>query len=162
MKILQKNRLLLLPAVLALIPLTACGGSSDSTGPGGQRNAPSSITVLADSTLKAAFTQIGTQFEAQNSGTTVKFTFGPSATLSQQALAGDPGDLLSTSNQADMDSTDKVQLNSPQLFASKGSATYAIVTLTQSLNSTLSQQFINFVTSQAGKQILVNDGFGPP
>ncbi len=65
MKILQKNRLLLLPAVLALIPLTACGGGSDSTGPGGQRNAPNSILVLADSSLKAAFTQIGTQFEAR-------------------------------------------------------------------------------------------------
>ncbi len=61
-----------------------------------------------------------------------------------------------------MDSTEKVQLNSPQLFASKGSATYAIVTLTQSKNTTLSQQFINCVTSQAGKQILVQNGFGPP
>ena len=61
-----------------------------------------------------------------------------------------------------MNSTQKVQLNSPQLFASKGSATYAIVTLTQSKNTTLGQQFINFVTSQAGKQILIKDGFGPP
>ena len=162
MKILPKNRLLLLPALLALIPLTACGGGSDSTGPGGQRNAPSSITVLADSSLKTAFTQIGQQFEAQNSGSTVNFTFGPSATLSQQALAGDPGDLLSTSNQADMNKTQKVQLNSPQLFASKGSATYAIVTLIQSKNTSLGQQFINFVTSPAGKQILLKDGFGPP
>jgi ABC-type molybdate transport system substrate-binding protein len=61
-----------------------------------------------------------------------------------------------------MNSTQKVQLNSPQLFASKGSASYAIVTLTQSKNTTLGQQFINFVTSQAGKQILLKDGFGPP
>ncbi len=59
MKIFEKNRLVLLLALLALIPLSACGGSDDSTGPGGQRNAPNSITVLADSSLKAAFTQIG-------------------------------------------------------------------------------------------------------
>ena len=61
-----------------------------------------------------------------------------------------------------MNSTQKVQLNSPQLFASKGSATYAIVTLTQSKNTSLGQQFITLVTSQAGKQILVQNGFGPP
>jgi len=161
-KILQKNRLLLLAALLALIPLTACGGGSDSTGPGGQRNAPNSILVLADSSLKAAFTQMGHQFESQNPGSTVTFSYGSSPSLSQQALAGDPGDLLTTADQADMNSTQKVQLNSPQLFASKGSATYAIVTLTQSKNTSLGQQFITLVTSQAGKQILVQNGFGPP
>jgi ABC-type molybdate transport system substrate-binding protein len=160
-KILLKNRLLLLPAVLALIPLTACGGS-DSTGPGGQRNAPNSITVLADSTLKDAFTQIGSQFEAQNSGKTVNFTFGSSSALAKQAVAGDPGDVLTTADQADMNSTQKVQFDSPQLFASKGSATYAIATLTQSKNTSLSQQFINFVTTQPGQKILLQDGFGPP
>ena len=118
--------------------------------------------MLADSSLKAAFTQIGPAVRGQNPGTTVTFTFGPSATLSQQAVAGDPGDLLTTADQADMNSAEKVQLNAPQLFASKGSATYQIATLTQSKNTSLSQQFINCVTSQAGKQILVKDGFGPP
>ncbi len=162
MKIIEKNRLVLLLALLALIPLSACGGGSDSTGPGGQRNAPSSITVLADSTLKDAFTQIGSQFEAQNSGKTVNFTFGSSAALAQQAVAGDPGDVLTTADQADMNSTQKVQFDSPQLFASKGSSTYAIATLTQSKNTSLSQQFINFVTTQPGQAILLKDGFGPP
>jgi ABC-type molybdate transport system substrate-binding protein len=161
-KIFEKNRLVLLLALLALIPLSACGGGSDSTGPGGQRNAPDSITVLADSTLKDAFTQIGQQFEAQNSGKTVNFTFGSSATLAKQAVAGDPGDVLTTADQADMDSAEKVQLDSPDVFASKGSATYAIATLTQSKNTGLSQQFINFVTTQPGQQILLKDGFGPP
>ena len=161
MKILKKYRLLLLPAVLALI-LTACGGGSDSTGPGGQRNAPNSILVLADSSLKAAYTQLGKQFESLNPGSTVTFSYGPSSSLSQQALAGDPGDLLTTADQADMNSTEKVQLNSPQLFASKGSATYSIAPLIQSKNTALGQQFISLLTSQAGKQILVQNGFGPP
>jgi ABC-type molybdate transport system substrate-binding protein len=161
-KIVRKNYLALVLALVALVPLTACGGSSDSTGPGGQRNAPSSILVLADSSLKDAFTQIGKQFEAQNAGSTVNFTYGSSSALSQQAVAGDPGDLLTTADQADMNSAEKVQLTSPKLFASKGSATYAIATLTQSKNTSLSQQFINYVVSDAGQKILLQDGFGPP
>ena len=68
MKIFQKSRLVLLPVLLALIPLAACGGGSDSTGPGGQRNAPSSISVLADSSLETAFTKIGQQFESRRPG----------------------------------------------------------------------------------------------
>jgi ABC-type molybdate transport system substrate-binding protein len=161
-KIFQKSRLVLLPVLLALIPLAACGGGSDSTGPGGQRNAPSSISVLADSSLESAFTKIGQQFESQNSGSTVTFKFGSSAGLAQQALAGDPGDLLTTADQADMNSTAKVQLNEPKIFATKGSATYAIVTLTQSKNTSLGQQFINLVTSPSGQQILHQAGFAAP
>src|ERR1043165_274991 len=88
----QKNRLVRLLALLAVIPLSACGG--DSSGPGGQRNAPDSITVLADSSLKKAFTRMGNQFETQNPGSTVSFTYGASTALAQQASAGDPGDTL--------------------------------------------------------------------
>jgi len=160
-KILQKNHLVLLLTLFALVPLTACGGGSDSTGPGGQRNAPSSITVLADSTLKDAFTQIGQQFEAQNAGKTVNFTFGSSSALAKQAAAGDPGDVLATADQADMNSAEKVQLDAPPLFGSKGSAEYSIAPLTQAKNASLAQQFITFVTTKPGQAVLLKDGFGP-
>ncbi len=162
MKIFVKHRLALLPVLLALIPLTACGGSDSSTGPGGQRNAPSSISVLADSSLKKAFTQLGQQFEAQNSGSTVTFTYGPSTTLAQQAAGGGAGDVLTTNDNQAMDSAQKVQLTSPATFATKGTATYQIVTLTQSKNTSLSNQFINLVTSSAGQQVLRQNGFGAP
>jgi molybdate transport system substrate-binding protein len=161
-KNLVKNRLVLLVGLLALIPLSACGGSDSSTGPGGQRNAPSAITVLADSSLKAAFTQIGKQFEAQNSGSTVTFTYGASTELAQQAAGGGAGDVLTTNNIQAMDTTQKVQLSEPDTFATKGTATYQIVTLTQSKNTSLSNSFINFVTGPDGKEALAAAGFGAP
>jgi len=161
-KILQKSRLVLLPALLALlIPLAACGGSN-STGPGGQRNAPNAITVLADSSLKAAFTQLGKQFETQNPGSTVTFTYGSSAGLSQQAVAGDPGDVLATTDQQSMVAAQSAQLSSPRVFATKGSNQCQIVTLRQSKNTALSNQFINLVMSQSGQATLRKAGFGAP
>jgi ABC-type molybdate transport system substrate-binding protein len=162
MKILQRHPLILLPALLALFVLTACGGSDDSTGPGGQRNAPSSITVLADSSLKSAFTQIGKQFEDQNAGTTVNFTWGTSTDLSQQAVKGDPGDVLATTDQQSMVAAQKVQISTPRVFATQGSNQCQIVTLQQSKNTSLSNQFINEVLSQSGQQVLRQAGFQAP
>ena len=40
--------------------------------------------------------------------------------------------------------------------------TYPIVTLTQSKNTSLSQEFINLVTGPSGQQVLRQAGFGPP
>jgi ABC-type molybdate transport system substrate-binding protein len=141
-----KNRLALLLALVALIPLSACGGDG-SSGPGGQRNAPDSIAVLADSSLKKAFTRMGNQFETQNPGSTVTFTYGASTSLAQQASAGDPGDTLTTNSKEAMN---------------KGTAVYQIVTLNQSRNTTLSQRFIDLVTSPTGQSILQRAGFGTP
>lgn len=162
MNLFQKNRLVLLLALLALIPLSACGGDSSGSGPGGQRNAPDSITVLADSSLKKAFTRMGNQFETQNPGSTVTFTYGESTALAQQASAGDPGDTLTTNSKQAMNSAQKVQLGQLETFATKGPAVYQIVTLTQSRNTTLSQRFVDLVSSPTGQNILQQAGFGPP
>jgi ABC-type molybdate transport system substrate-binding protein len=160
-KISQRNPLILLLALFALIPLSACGGDS-SGGPGGQRDAPNAITVLADSSLKTAFTRLGHQFESQNPGTTVTFTFGASSALAKQAVAGDPGDVLSTADQQSMNSAESVQLSQLQTFATKGQAIYQIVTLDQSKNTSLSGQFITLVTGPSGQKVLTQAGFGPP
>ena len=162
MKTFQRHPLVLLPALLALFLLSACGGSDDSTGPGGQRNAPSSITVLADSSLKSAFTQIGKDFEDQNAGSTVNFTWGTSADLSKQAVAGDPGDVLATTDQQSMVAAEKVQISTPRVFAMQDSNQCQIVTLQQSKNTSLSNQFINQVLSQSGQQALRQAGFSAP
>jgi molybdate transport system substrate-binding protein len=99
-----------LPIVLALVPLTACGGGSegDST----------TITVLAASSLTGTFTELGKTFEQQHSGVTVKFAFDSSATLAQQATQGAPADVLATADQDTMKSAQSAQAGTPKLFAS--------------------------------------------
>ena|SRR5947208_3511868 len=66
--------------------LTACG-SGGSNGPGGERNAPDSIAVLAESSLKEAFTKIAQQLEGVNAGKTAHHT--ERATPSGRHRAGD-------------------------------------------------------------------------
>jgi molybdate transport system substrate-binding protein len=101
-----KTRLAVLPLLLALLPLTACGGSNDKT-----------ITVLAASSLTGTFTQLGQEFEKDHPGVTVKFAFDSSATLAQQAVGGAPADVLATADQTTMDSAKAAQAGTPKVFA---------------------------------------------
>jgi molybdate transport system substrate-binding protein len=95
--------------LLALAPLTACGGSG-----GGDHT---TITVLAASSLTGTFTQLGTEFKKQHPGVTVKLAFDSSATLAQQATQGAPADVLATADTTTMDSAKAAQAASPKLFA---------------------------------------------
>jgi molybdate transport system substrate-binding protein len=95
-------------SVLALLPLTACGG-------GGSDN--KTITVLAASSLTGTFTELGKEFEAQHQGVTVKFAFDSSATLAQQATQGAPADVLATADTKTMDSAKAAQAAAPKNFA---------------------------------------------
>jgi molybdate transport system substrate-binding protein len=114
MRIRKSRRLGALSALFAVVLLAGCGGGSGS---GGGGNAPSSITVLAASSLTGAFTDLGQQFESENPGVTVKFAFDSSATLAQQAVGGAPADVLATADQKTMDSAHQVQLDEPTVFA---------------------------------------------
>jgi molybdate transport system substrate-binding protein len=101
-----KHRLAVLSALLALLPLSACGGGDKTT-----------ITVLAASSLTGTFTELGREFESRHPGVTVKFAFDSSATLAQQAVAGAPADVLATADTTTMDSAKAVQAGTPQVFA---------------------------------------------
>jgi molybdate transport system substrate-binding protein len=96
-------------ALLALLPLTACGGGGDGD--------HATITVLAASSLTGTFTELGKEFEAQHPGVTVRFAFDSSATLAQQATQGAPADVLATADTKTMDSAKAAQAATPRLFA---------------------------------------------
>jgi len=102
-------------AVLAVAAAsTACGSSASS--PSSSASAATSpartassapalsgtITVFAAASLKAAFTDLGKQFEAAHPGTTVKFSFGSSSTLAQQIIAGAPADVFASASARNM------------------------------------------------------------
>ena len=67
---------------LALVACSSTTTSGDGEAPRAHREA-TELTVFAASSLTAAFTQIGTDFEAANAGTTVTFNFGSSGDLAR-------------------------------------------------------------------------------
>ena len=87
--------------VLTLAAASACGANEPSPGtPTG--SSAGGITVLAAASLTEAFTTIGKDFEARNSGQKVTFSFGSSATLATQITQGAPADVFAAASPATM------------------------------------------------------------
>jgi molybdate transport system substrate-binding protein len=97
------------PLIVAVAALLAgCGGSSDATSPGSSSasKAPAvtgTINVFAAASLQAAFTKLGSQFEAAHPGTKVVFNFGPSTGLAEQIGQGAPADVFASASTKTMD-----------------------------------------------------------
>jgi molybdate transport system substrate-binding protein len=119
-------------AVVALAATAVAGcssSSSSSTASGsGSSSAPAAssssaaqtgtITVLAASSLKGTFTQLGKQFEAAHPGDTVKFSFGASSALATQINSGAPADVFASASPKNMDQVvTPGNASSPQDFA---------------------------------------------
>src|SRR5437016_10963818 len=99
---------------------TASGSGSSSTPAASSSSAAQTgtITVLAASSLKGTFTQLGKQFEAAHPGDTVKFSFGASAALAEQINSGAPADVFASASTKNMDQVvTKGNASSPQNFA---------------------------------------------
>ncbi len=60
------------------------------------------LIVYAAPSLDAAFTQLGSDFEAAHPGVAVKLSFDGSATLVGQLVAGAPADVLATADRSSM------------------------------------------------------------
>ena len=99
----------ILTGALAAV-LVGCGSNSDSASStpsagdsGSASPSPSgSITVFAAASLTDAFTEIGSQFEAENPGVTVTFSFGASSALAEQINAGAPADVFASASGSTM------------------------------------------------------------
>jgi molybdate transport system substrate-binding protein len=74
-----------------LVPLVACGGGDGET-----------LTVLAASSLTDVYEELATDFEEEQGGVEVEFSFGSSTDLAEQAADGAPGDVLSTADETSM------------------------------------------------------------
>lgn len=84
-----------LAVLLALILAAGC-----STSPA--EDAPNQITVFAAASLKKTFTEIGKDFEAENPGSTVVFSFAGSSDLVAQLTQGAPADVFASADAANM------------------------------------------------------------
>lgn len=89
-------RRLVVGVLLLASALSGCG-ASDSEG-----SAPTTLTVFAAASLKDTFTDIGDQFEADNEGVTVTFSFAGSSDLVAQLQSGAAADVLATADEKTM------------------------------------------------------------
>jgi molybdate transport system substrate-binding protein len=104
-----------------VLALAACGSSPSAAGSPVTSAAPAArtLTVLAAASLTGTFTDIGTQFETDNPGVTVKFSYGGSSDLAQQIVNGSPADVFAAASDATMKTVaDKgLAADSPTIFA---------------------------------------------
>ncbi len=94
---------LIAPVAGLVLLLSACSsndGSGSSTSP---TAGSAALTVFAASSLKAAFTQIGTDFSAANPGDTVTFNFGSSGDLAAQIESEGAADVYASASGKYMD-----------------------------------------------------------
>ena len=80
----------------------ACGSNPEPAPANGAAEPTGAITVLAAASLTEVFTGLGDQFESVHPGTTVTFSFGSSATLATQVVAGAPADVFAAASTATM------------------------------------------------------------
>lgn len=95
---------LLAPLVCLSFALAAC--SSDTPAPA-SGPAAADLTVFAASSLTAAFTQIGKDYEAANPGSAVTFNFGASDDLAGQIESEGTADVFASASPTWMDEVQK-------------------------------------------------------
>ena len=82
------------PAMLLLLALAACAGSSPDS---------REVTVFAAASLREPFTALAETFEAQHPGVRVTFNFAGSQALAQQLNAGAAADVFASADARQMD-----------------------------------------------------------
>ena len=128
-------------SLLSAVSLAACGGSTSNSSTNAASGAASAsasgvpqkatgeLKVLAAASLKASFTEIGTQLEKDNPGLHVTFDFQGSQTLVSSLSEGNAADVLATADEPTMNKAVEQKLvgertefatNVPTLIVPKG------------------------------------------
>jgi molybdate transport system substrate-binding protein len=94
-------------ALTATALIAGCSHSNPNTAStSGSGSPPASVTgdvtVFAAASLKSTFTAVGTQFEKNNPGTHVTFSFAGSSDLVTQLTQGAPADVFASADAANM------------------------------------------------------------
>ncbi len=105
-------------SLIAVAVLSACsaGTGKGATDASRSPESPKIITVFAASSLTKSFTEIGKQFEAENPGMKVIFSFGASSTLAEQINSGAPVDVFASASKKSMDSV-STEIPNSKVFA---------------------------------------------
>jgi len=111
--------------------LAACGSSDPATGPTtSPTTSPAtdpvsgSITVLAATSLTAAFTDIGAAFHVLHPDASVTFSFGSSSSLATSIVNGAPADVFASADEKNMSKVTEVSAaaTTPAVFTTNSLA----------------------------------------
>ena len=100
---------------VGILLVAACGSTSNTPTAG----LSGSINVFAAASLTDSFKALGTTFDQQHSGVTVKFNFGGTPTLVTQIEQGAQADVFASADTTNMETlkTDGFTTGTPQVFA---------------------------------------------
>src|SRR5215469_15618494 len=104
-------------AAAAVLAVTACSSSSS---PGSaSKKVSGTVVVFAAASLTKAFDKIGTQFEKAHPGTTVKFNYNGSSSLTSSITQGAKADVFASADTSNMDTVTKANdaVGQPKTFA---------------------------------------------
>lgn len=103
MRIRVKTAVVLVAGLMAAV-LSGCasGGTQNGTDDGGSSSSGGTVTVFAAASLKDAFTQLASVFEAKNPGTKVTISFAGSSDLVTQITQGAPADVFASADTRNM------------------------------------------------------------
>src|SRR5215217_7873076 len=93
-----KHTLRVLVVLLSLVVTAGCGSKSESPSAGGGQ-----LIVFAAASLKGTFTDIGKQFQNDNPGASVEFSFAGSSDLATQLVQGAQADVFASADTKSMD-----------------------------------------------------------
>jgi len=98
--------------VLAVALVSGCGSGTEASS--------ESLTVFAAASLRQSFTEIGSQFETDNPGVSVEFSFAGSSDLVTQLTQGASADVFASADTRNMDRAAQAGLleGAPVTFAS--------------------------------------------
>jgi molybdate transport system substrate-binding protein len=113
---LNKKVVTVVAAVLIIVAIVIAGislGTQSST-------TKAEVTIFAAASLKAAFTEMGTNYEANHTGVKLKFNFDGSANLKTQLLNGATADVFASADRKNLDAVaaaDLITNSTVQTFA---------------------------------------------
>lgn len=103
-----------LAAVLAAVVVVGCGDQASDAG--GKREA--SLTVFAAASLRDAFTDLASDYEARFPGARVTLNFAASSELAAQINEGAPADVFASADTTNMEKLEAGTEATPVVFAS--------------------------------------------
>lgn len=127
-----------------------CGSTNDT-------EAKQTVTVLAADSLKAPFTDLAKRFEADNPGSSVDLTYGPSSDLVLQLVKGTKADVFASDDHNEMVKAEQAELvDGAPADVAGGSRSIAV--LTDAANPDLAKKFVALVTGEYGQKVLSGAG----